>query len=105
MKLQFIREERKKLKLTQQDMADMLCVPKRTYAAWERGENNFPTDILGKLSKMFDVSVDYLITDGDCERKTKSKNEMIEKLKLLSEDQIEKVIEYAQFIEQNEKKE
>lgn len=105
MKLQFVREERKKRKLTQQDMADMLCVPKRTYAAWERGENNFPTDILGKLSKMFGVSVDYLIADDDCTHKMESKNEMIEKLKMLSEDQIEKIIEYAQFIEQTEKKE
>lgn len=51
---------------TQEKLAEMTDVSKRTLINYEQGRC-YPkqTAILGKLASIFDVSVDYLITDAD----------------------------------------
>jgi len=51
---------------TQEKLAEMADVSKRTLINYEQGRC-YPkqTVILGKLAGIFDVSVDYLITDAD----------------------------------------
>ena len=61
MKLPIIAALRSERHLTQQEIADALNVPKRTYAAWERGENDFPIDVLIALADFYGVTVDYLL--------------------------------------------
>lgn len=61
MKLPAIAELRNERRLSQQEVADAISVPKRTYAAWERGENDLPIDGLIKLADFFQVSTDRLL--------------------------------------------
>lgn len=61
MKLPAIAELRNERRLSQQEVADAISVPKRTYAAWERGENDLPIDGLIKLADLFQVSTDRLL--------------------------------------------
>ena len=56
--LQKLRTDRK---LTQDEMADAMHVTKRTYAAWERGENDVSTDMLCRLADFFEVTTDYIL--------------------------------------------
>ncbi len=46
--------------LTQREIADILEVKRSTYSKWECGINEFPIDIIIKLSIYYDVSIDYL---------------------------------------------
>lgn len=48
-------------RLTQQEVADKIGEPKRTYASWERGERKIPNDILIKLADLYETTVDDLI--------------------------------------------
>lgn len=61
MKYPNIAEIRKKNNLSQQDIADVINEPKRTYAAWERGENSIPIEVLVKLADYYGVTIDYLL--------------------------------------------
>lgn len=59
MKLK-LKEMRKSRKLSQQDMADLLNVKLRTYASWERQENNLSLENAVKIAKCLNISLDKL---------------------------------------------
>lgn len=61
MKYERIRNLREDKDLTQQQVADMLFVNRRTYAAYENGINSMTPETLVKLAKIHKVSVDYLL--------------------------------------------
>ena len=46
-----LRELREDNDYTQQKIADMLYINRRTYSAYETGVNNLPVEILVKLAK------------------------------------------------------
>jgi len=54
---------RKKRKMTQSVLAKKLGVTRGTIANWESGTSNPSIEILLELSRMFEVSVDYLIKE------------------------------------------
>lgn len=55
------KEIRKARKLTQQQVANLLDIPIRTYQNYERGVNDPDTDIICKLADYYGVTTDYLI--------------------------------------------
>lgn len=61
MKYKRIRDLREDKDWTQQKIADMLFINRRTYAAYENGINSMTPETLIKLAKIHDVSVDYLL--------------------------------------------
>ncbi len=61
MKYERIRGLREDRDWTQQHVADLLCVNRRTYAAYENGVNNMSPETLIKLAKLYQTSVDYLL--------------------------------------------
>ena len=54
-------------RLTQHDMASFLSVGKYTYAEWERGKNKVPDHIVAKLSLLYGVDSDYIVSEVPCE--------------------------------------
>lgn len=65
-----LRELQRAKKLTQQELADIAEVSKRTLAYWEKGETNIKPDKAQKLADYFGVSVAYLLgyDDNDFEK-------------------------------------
>ena len=61
MKYERIRNLIEDKDLTQQQVADMLFVNRRTYAAYENGVNSMTPETLIKIAKLHNVSVDYLL--------------------------------------------
>lgn len=57
-----LREDRDK---TQKELAQELHCSQQVYSNYELGQRDIPTDILIKLSKYYDVSVDYILGISD----------------------------------------
>ena len=60
-----IRDLREDRDLKQKDMAFLLNCSQQVYSNYELGQRDIPTDILIKLSGIFDVSVDYILGISD----------------------------------------
>lgn len=58
---QRIRDLREDKDLKQKDVAIFLNCSQQAYSNYELGQRDIPTDILIRLSKFYDVSVDYLL--------------------------------------------
>ncbi|HEL1567070.1 TPA: helix-turn-helix transcriptional regulator [Streptococcus suis] len=56
-----LKELRKEKKLTQQELADIAKVSKRTYIYWENSERQIKPDKAQALADHFGVSVGYLL--------------------------------------------
>lgn len=65
MKFKRIRDLREDKDLTQQQIADMLFINRRTYAAYENGVNSMTPETLIKIAKIHNVSVDYILNLTD----------------------------------------
>ena len=56
-----IKDLREDNDLTQKEVADYLGMKQPQYYRYENGQRDIPTDILIKLSKYYNVSVDYIL--------------------------------------------
>ena len=65
MKYERIRSLREDNDRTQQEIADMLFINRRTYAAYENGVNSMTPETLCKLADIYETSVDYLLGRTD----------------------------------------
>ena len=61
-----IRDLREDRDLTQKEMAKLLNCSQQVYSNYELGQRDIPTDILIKLSKIHNVSIDYILEVSDC---------------------------------------
>ena len=60
-----IRELREDKDWTQQHVADLLYINRRTYGTYENGISDIPTEILIKLSRLYNTSIDFLLGNTD----------------------------------------
>ena len=56
-----IRDLREDHDMTQRKLAALLNCSQQVYCNYELGQRDIPTDILIKLSRLYDVSVDYIL--------------------------------------------
>ena len=56
-----IRDLREDNDRTQKDLAKELNCSQQVYSNYELGQRDIPTDILIKLSRFYNVSVDYIL--------------------------------------------
>ena len=61
---QRIREERKRLNLTQTELADAIDISDTYMGAIERGERSLTLDTLVRLVNRLGVTVDYMLADS-----------------------------------------
>lgn len=57
---QRIRDLREDNDLTQKDVADKLFLQREVYRRYETGEREIPLNIAVAISKIYDVSLDYI---------------------------------------------
>lgn len=60
-----IRELREDSDMTQKQIAKMLNCSQQVYSNYELGQRDIPTDILIKLSEIYNVSADYILEISD----------------------------------------
>ncbi len=63
-----IRDLREDHDMTQKEIAAKLNCSQQVYSNYELGQRDIPTDILIKLSKLYGVSVDYILGISDVPR-------------------------------------
>lgn len=56
-----IRDLREDHDMTQQQIADLLCIKQTVYSRYERGFQNIPLEHLLFLAEYYNVSVDYIL--------------------------------------------
>ena len=113
-----IRELRKQKKITQKELAGHLEIADSTLSYWEQGRYEPDINALRQLSKFFKVSIDYIIgeaTSDDAEI-GKDYDTSVSEAKIpygvkmdstslkrsefedLSPEEVEKLVEYAEFL-------
>lgn len=60
-----IRDLREDRDLNQTKVAQMLGMSQTGYSKYETGENDIPTEVLIKLARYYNTSVDYLLGETD----------------------------------------
>ena len=60
-----IRDLREDRDLTQHQMANFLNITQATYSRYESGDLDIPSAVLIKLSKFYNVNIDYLLGQTD----------------------------------------
>ncbi|MDE6024759.1 MAG: helix-turn-helix domain-containing protein [Lachnospiraceae bacterium] len=63
-----LRALREDADLSQAKLAAMLGMSQTGYSKYETGENDIPTQILIKLSKIYNTSIDYLLCQTDIKK-------------------------------------
>ena len=61
---------RKKMGKSQETIAEALGLSRQAVAKWESGESQPDISNILSLSKIFGISVDYLVKDEDCQKET-----------------------------------
>lgn len=56
-----LKELRKERNLTQTQIAQQLNIKQNTYSQYENGDRQVPLEIIIQLSKIYEVSTDYLL--------------------------------------------
>ena len=56
-----IRALREDLDITQREIAEYLHIKQNTYSQYENGQRQIPLDVLIKLARYFNTSIDYLV--------------------------------------------
>ena len=64
-----LRDLREDHDLSQRKLATMIGMSQTGYSKYETGENDIPTGILIKLSRIYDVSIDYLLGETNDPRR------------------------------------
>ncbi len=60
-----IRDLREDRDLNQTQIAKMLGMSQTGYSKYETGENDIPTQVLIKLARFYNTSIDYLLGETD----------------------------------------
>ena len=100
-----LKDARKRLGLTQKEMAELLRIDRTTYVKYESGSNEPPFSSLHKLAEYFDVSIDYLLerteirNTGETEKPTVSDDgldeELVNLLVDLSPSEVQRVQDFV----------
>lgn len=66
MRIKAVRED---MDLTQREIAEFLHIKQNTYSQYENGHRQIPIDMLVKLARYYNTSIDYLVGETDEKRR------------------------------------
>ena len=72
-----IAELRKKIGLSQSALGEILGVSQQTISKYEKSDLNAPADILAKMSRVFKVSIEYILRNELNEKEEDVKSEIM----------------------------
>ncbi|PWK10209.1 helix-turn-helix domain-containing protein [Tumebacillus permanentifrigoris] len=81
-----LRNERKKHKLTQQQVADLIGITESGYGFYEQGKRKPPYDHLQALAQHYGVTTDYLLGVSDVPHMTEAQSRSLRSIIQIRED-------------------
>lgn len=81
MQFKRLKDLREDHDYTQSELASMLGISQRGYSHYEKGDNDIPTEILIRLSEIYQTSTDYILGLSNQRMKDSQRNEK-EKIQL-----------------------
>ena len=82
-----LRQMRKKMGITQAKLAKKLKVSPSTIGMYEQGRREPDAEMLVKMAKFFDVSVDYLVGVSKCHKNISNIDELAEQIGIILKEQ------------------
>lgn len=108
-----LRALRKEKRLTLVELSEKVNINKTSIARYETGEVEMKADVLQMFASFFNVSTDYLLgkTDDRLPTPTSSPKDQLQGIKLalynqteeLTEEQMEDVLKFVEFIKNKDK--
>lgn len=105
---QKLKNLRSRTNKTQQEVADYLGMSRAAYSHFENGRNEPDRETILKLADLFDVSTDYLFGREKQEYKETENRAQTVAAHIdedVSDEEMEDIINYIEFIRQKHKKE
>ena len=99
---QKLKSLRVKQGLTQKDLADQLHVTFQTVSKWENDENEPDISTLKELAKLYDCSVDYLLSEDELEEEKKEEPQPVTKTVIVHQNSLHVCNKCHKDIPQNE---
>ena len=98
-----LRIAREEAGLYQKELAEVLGMPMRTYAAYERGERDLSTAVLLDICKALRISADWLLGTSDEKNMSSSttlgsENDIYQALSELSNRELKELRVYIEFL-------
>ncbi|MBQ1213032.1 MAG: helix-turn-helix transcriptional regulator [Clostridia bacterium] len=66
-----VRDLREDKEVNQTEIAKMLGMSQTGYSKYETGENDIPTEVLIKLARYYDTSIDYILGETNNKKRYK----------------------------------
>ena len=85
-----IRDCRKNINLTQEQLAEKLCVSFQTVSRWENGNSYPDIEVLPQLAQLFDVTMDYLFGNEGKQREDRANREFDKAMEFLDSENPDK---------------
>ena len=95
-----IREERQRLKLTQEQLSEKIDVTASYLGAVERGEKSMTLEKLIDLIKVFEVSMDYILSDFIQPKDDNNGDDILSLINNMNEQQRQLTLDIAQLIKE-----
>lgn len=96
-----IRAERKKLNLTQEQLAELVNVSTTYVGLVERGERSITLSKLVQVANSLGVSVDYLLTDSVSENTSSQEKLLLQLFASANAEEKKMILEMAKLIIKN----
>lgn len=95
-----IREERQRLKLTQEQLSEKIDVTASYLGAVERGEKSMTLEKLIDLIKVFEVSMDYILSDFIQPKDDNNGDDILSLINNMNEQQRQLTLDIAKLIKE-----
>ncbi len=82
-----IKEQRKRMHMTQEQVAELMCIPKSTISAYENDKVDIKSSVIIELSHVLNTSPNYLLGMEECDKEF---NDTVRLLKSIKNDEIRK---------------
>lgn len=96
-----LKDIRKKSKMTQTDIAQILGITREAYGMYESGKRQVSIEVLDKLSEYYGLSIDYLVgrvrADETIESLTNDERQLLIKYQKLDERGKQTILSLAQI--------
>lgn len=106
---QRIRDLREDAELTQKDIAEKIYDTQQHYQLYESGKREPPFNLAIKLSKIYEVSLDYIAgltnNKGGLHKNSKEENELLSKYNALSDKRKGRVLQLLDMLTEEQQNE